>query len=179
MAGTERTFGISGEPPSKSQRQRLEELTAPHIESFDYFLDEGLRLSVAALETEEVDHPSGEPNSAIRFWFESVAIAKPVRNDAGSLDVKPLYPTECRNRCTSYKAPIHAIICKQVGEAEPERFQRKLGLLPIMVRSKKCNLRGLTPSQLVQRCEENAECGGYVCLPPRPSTPPPLPRWQR
>ena len=157
----DRTFGISGEPPSASQQQRIQDLVSPHVDSFDYFLDEGLRLSVAALEPQEVDHPSGEPGSTIRFWFDSVAIAKPTRTEPGALDIKPLYPNECRERGSSYKASIQAVICRQIGEAEPERFSRKLGLLPIMVRSKKCNLRGMNSAELVHHNEENVECGGY------------------
>jgi DNA-directed RNA polymerase I subunit RPA2 len=41
---------------------------------------------------------------------------------------------------------------------------REMGLLPIMVRSARCNLRDLPPGKLVERHEEAEEMGGYFIV---------------
>jgi len=41
---------------------------------------------------------------------------------------------------------------------------RELGNLPIMVRSTRCNLKGMSPAALVQRHEEAEEMGGYFVI---------------
>lgn len=140
----------------------MEALLAPHVDSFDAFVSEGLSSHVADLEAQEASLPSGAPQ--LRIWFESLTIGKPVRSDGGSLDVKAMYPAEARERGISYRAQLHGVICRQLGEEDPVSFSRALGQLPIMVRSKRCNLRGLSPSQLVARGEEGGEVGGYfIC----------------
>ena len=48
-----------------------------------------------------------------------------------------------------------------MGEGEPEKFPRSLGMLPIMCRYKRCNLRGMSRTQLIARGEEGGEVGGY------------------
>ena len=63
---------------------RLRRLFAPHIESFDYALDAGLEQAVAALEPEEVAHPSAD-SRPLCFWLESVAVARPMRTDHGTI----------------------------------------------------------------------------------------------
>lgn len=155
-------FRISGKPADKSARQRLADLVAPHVESFDYLLDEGLRKVVAALESHEVERSGDGPS--LRFWFESIAVARPTRNEPGSLDVKPLFPSECRERGISYRGTLHITLCCQVDAEDPERIARKLGLFPVMVRSRRCNLRGVSSEELMRRGEEGSEVGGYfVC----------------
>ena len=150
-------------PAPRAARERYKELFKPHVSSFDYFLEEGLAASVAALEPVEVEHPAGGPR--MRVWLESVAVARPVRTEAGSLDDKPLYPAEARERSVSYRGALHATICRQVGEdSEPERFTKKLGQMPIMVRSKQCHLRSLSPAGLIAKHEEGGENGGFFVV---------------
>lgn len=77
--------------------QYLEDLAQPHVDSFDYFLGEGLAHVVAALEGVEVAHPS--TGLVHRFWFENAAIGRPVKDDAGSAAAaadQRLFPRECR-----------------------------------------------------------------------------------
>jgi len=139
-------------------------LAAPHVDSFDYFLGDGLRNLVAALEPQEIAADTENGTPCIRIWFDSVAVGRPLRSEQGSLDVQPTFPAESRGRGTSYRGQLHAVVCKQVGDAEPERFSKMLGLLPIMTSSKRCNLRGMRRAELVQHDEESSEVGGYfIC----------------
>jgi len=61
----------------------LERLAAPHVESFDWLLSEGLGRVVAGLEPAEIEDPAtGKP--LVRFWFENAAVARPVMEDGGA-----------------------------------------------------------------------------------------------
>ena len=147
-------------------RERLQTLFAPHVDSFNHFIDEGLGKSIAALEVQEVELNS---MPRLRFWIDSVHAGKPVNATGKGIhykadDAKPLYPSECRERAVSYRSQLHAVVMLQVGDDAPERIERRLGLMPVMLRSKLCNLRGLSPSQLVDRHEEGSEMGGFFVV---------------
>eukprot|EP00004_Rigifila_ramosa_P026148 TRINITY_DN8009_c0_g1_i1.p1 TRINITY_DN8009_c0_g1~~TRINITY_DN8009_c0_g1_i1.p1 ORF type:complete len:1160 (-),score=300.19 TRINITY_DN8009_c0_g1_i1:2-3067(-) len=52
----------------------------------------------------------------------------------------------------------------QIGAAEPQVLQVKLGGIPIMVKSKNCHLAGLSQEKLVENREEATEQGGYFII---------------
>ena len=137
-------------------------LFSPHVDSFDVFCDNAMAAVTEALEPMEVEHPSGGPR--LRFWLESISISKPLRTEAGSLEAKPLLPAECRERGLSYRGQLRAVLMRQVGEGPPERFERRLGLMPVMVRSKLCHLAGLSPEAMMAKHEEGSEMGGYFII---------------
>lgn len=57
-----------------------------------------------------------------------------------------------------------AKVCVRTDGGAVVELERKLGSLPIMVRSARCHLRGLTQKQLIERHEEAHEAGGYfIC----------------
>ena len=143
---------------------RLRRLFAPHIESFDYALDAGLEQAVAALEPEEVAHPSAD-SRPLCFWLESVAVARPMRTDHGTIQGgERLWPSECRTRGLTYRGALHATLCRRLGDGDVERLQVRLGAVPVMVGSKRCHLRELSAASLVRRHEEATECGGYFIV---------------
>jgi len=149
-----------GPPPGA--RKRLKALFSPHVDSFNHFIDEGLSQCVSALEPIEVEHPSGGPR--LRMWLERVIIARPTRIERSALETKPIFPAECRERAVSYRGAMKATFCRQLGGGDPERIERSLGLMPVMVRSNLCHLYGFSGRQLVNKFEEGSEMGGYfVC----------------
>lgn len=52
----------------------------------------------------------------------------------------------------------------RVNDGEYVSEHRDLGQMPIMLRSSRCHLRGLTPAELVARGEEAEEMGGYFII---------------
>lgn len=55
-------------------------------------------------------------------------------------------------------------VCYQVGDLSVHRIQRRMGYLPVMVKSRVCHLRHMSRPQLVAVKEESTEMGGYfVC----------------
>lgn len=75
-----------------------------------------------------------------------------------------LYPSECRETGLSYSGLLSVDLIRKVGEMPEEVFTRRLGLVPIMVKSNKCHLAGLSPAELIRRKEEQYEWGGYFII---------------
>ena len=75
-----------------------------------------------------------------------------------------IYPVECRERGVSYKSKMVAKIAYQVEDSPVKYEYRQIGHLPVMVKSNRCHLEGLTPAQLVQKKEDSEELGGYFIV---------------
>lgn len=171
--------------------KKLHRLSAPHVESFNYFLDVGLQTGVADILAYELDitdisqaankgigHVVGKPTDTVQFWLENVKIGMPMKNQTvGSgvtSDAMKLLPRECRELGIMYAAPLTADFCWQFyrrdgyGGETPSgqimRTNRNFGMMPIMVMSKKCHLHGKSPSDLIKCKEEQTEFGGYFIV---------------
>ena len=66
---------------------------------------------------------------------------------------------------TTYRAPLTVdLVCQIEGVATQQRLSRRLGQIPIMVKSKACYLRHMKRGELVRAKEEGLEFGGYfIC----------------
>lgn len=164
----------SGSLPKKEHVERLRRLTAPHVESFDYFLDEGLARGVKSIEPAELDiiDPTVIRNdresidftevSTVKFWVENARVGKPIKAAPGGTSGENLLPRECRERGMMYAGPLRANFCFQVikrrnGADFPQsvvRLPREFGNIPIMVGSKACHLHNTTPERLSKLREE-------------------------
>lgn len=75
-----------------------------------------------------------------------------------------LYPYECRLRSLTYSAPLYATVARKIDNEEKVSVTMCLGHIPVMVRSKFCNLHKLTEEQLIHRKEDCFEFGGYFII---------------
>ena len=167
----------------------LARLVAPHVESFNYFLSEGLQRVQEALPPLELVHPGdGTPLSV---WIEGLRVGKPLREENRSTEGMRelrLMPRECRQAGSSYTAPLTARVNWRVGDGDVQTKEMRLCHFPVMVRaasqraaaqapretdtsrcggqvgSLSCNLHGLDRAQLLERGEEAAEVGGYFIV---------------
>ncbi|KAK3259971.1 DNA-directed RNA polymerase I subunit RPA2, partial [Cymbomonas tetramitiformis] len=137
----------------------LKDLVRPHIDSFDYFLNEGVKTIVEDLPPLEFNHP--ETDTTVTFWIENVSISKPMKENAANVSETRLFPTECREAGKTYAGKITGTVCSQIGDGEVERHERRMGEIPIMVGSSHCHLRNLNRKGLIRRGEEASEIGGY------------------
>jgi hypothetical protein len=173
----------SGHLPSVEDLQRLRTLSAPHVESFDYFLEYGLARGIQDIEPYEIclvdpkklrasnsNTIEWDNVTSVEFWVENVKIGKPINQGATGggnttsfgLSGNKLLPRECRERGLMYSGPIRGDFCFRVIQrrngaqipGKPQRFSRLFGNMPIMTLSKACHLHGTTPKQLVQMKEE-------------------------
>ncbi|EFJ43848.1 hypothetical protein VOLCADRAFT_95925 [Volvox carteri f. nagariensis] len=136
-------------------------LVEPHVESYNYFISEGIDHVMENLKSYEVTHPG--TGRTMRMWWTDVRVERPVREE-GLKRSRRLLPRDCREGGTTYKGNLVATFNWQSGDGMEYTVERKLGGMPIMVRSRACWLNGLTRGELVACREEANEMGGYfIC----------------
>lgn len=160
-----------GHLPSDEDVKRLRDLTMNHVDSFNYFVEEGLSRGVKDIEPAELDiidmkkvRDERKVNlsevSTVKFWMEDVKIAKPTKAGAGRSN--KLLPRECRERKIIYAGQIFGKFCYRIIQRRngveiagpPTKLAKTFGNMPIMVSSKACHLDGLMPKELVRLREE-------------------------
>ena len=164
-----------GHLPKEQDVERLRNLTKPHVESFNYFLDEGLAKGIQDIEPAELDlidpkqlrddrrSIDWDDIYTIKFWIENVKIGKPTKpttisGNQGKLTSNKLLPHECRERSLVYSGQISGSVCYQIIQRRngiamdgvTTKIPKTFGKLPIMVGSKLCHLHDLSPKQLIQ-----------------------------
>nr|BAK00019.1 predicted protein [Hordeum vulgare subsp. vulgare] len=124
-------------------------------------LDHGLDDALADLLPVEL---SINEDTHIKMQFTSLEIGYPCR-PLGA-DIVPVTPRECRESATSYSGSFKGSIEVTIeGKVNAQYvIPVKLGDLPIMVMSSKCNLRNLAPKKLAEMEEESNEVGGYFIV---------------
>ncbi|XP_057326194.1 DNA-directed RNA polymerase I subunit RPA2 [Microplitis mediator] len=150
-----------GVPPEK-QNPLLQTLGAPHLDSFNYMLEEGLDLCAKDIVPVYVKLSNED---RIKLWIDDIEIHQP-RVPQGSIGVKnqKIYPTECRQRGSTYKGKLITKVAWSVNGSQQETLEKDLGEVPIMVKSNRCNLYGMDPKQLVKHKEHEQEWGGYFII---------------
>lgn len=143
-------------------RHRLKQLVAPHVESFDYFLDYGLDEAVASIPPMEMD--IDDDNYLVRMEVISAEVGYPTRFNQG--EEVPITPREARESHSTYAGRMNCVVKVTVEGNLSTSFviPVSLGELPVMVMSQRCQLRHLQPSKLVELKEEGSELGGYFIL---------------
>ncbi|XP_038972852.1 DNA-directed RNA polymerase I subunit 2 isoform X2 [Phoenix dactylifera] len=151
---------------TKPDYEALRELFRPHIDSFNYFIDEGLEKALLSIRPVEVSDPS--TGGKLRIYFENPQVFHPVREGRITTTkgriTEALYPHECRQARTTYKGEFKVTICLQYNERQPVQTPMSFGHLPIMLRSRLCHLKDADPQKLIFHKEEATEMGGYfIC----------------
>lgn len=168
----------------------LTELVAPNIESFNAlwaedpsldppssaavsgFVNEGtglLEKSLRRLAPRIVFDGQGDANNGlgnrITLRMDSVNLSKPLINErAKGVRERRVFPTEARERLFTYTGKLTARLCWSVN-GDPEQSDIvTLGNCPVLVRSNRCNLRGMSSRELVAHHEEANEFGGYFLV---------------
>lgn len=77
---------------------------------------------------------------------------------------RKVFPTEARERLTSYRGRMTVKLCWTDISGQRHEMPKDCGLLPIMVRSVRCNLRSMSSAELVKHHEEPEEFGGYFVI---------------
>jgi DNA-directed RNA polymerase beta subunit len=77
---------------------------------------------------------------------------------------KKLYPKECRQRHTTYSGRIYITVEYSQDGKVMDHYERLVGQVPIMVKSKLCNLHKMSPKEMVLKGEEPHDLGGYFVV---------------
>ncbi|MFC7176617.1 DNA-directed RNA polymerase subunit B'' [Halosegnis marinus] len=146
-------------------RDRLAE---HHFRSFNAFLNRGMQRVVDEKESINTDIGDKEGQEPVRVDLGDVRIETPrVREADGSEEL--LYPQEARLRNITYSAPVFMEMeIVRGGDEEPEQVvdtaETKIGRMPIMVGSAKCNITDFTDEELIEIGEDPADPGGYFIV---------------
>ena len=143
-------------------------LAEHHFRSFNSFLDRGMQQVVYEKETIDTDIGDKEGEEPVFVELGDVRVVTPrVREADGSEEL--LYPQEARLRNITYSAPVFMEMrIVEGGEEEPERVvdeaETKIGRMPIMVGSRKCNIADFPDEDLIEIGEDPADPGGYFIV---------------
>ncbi|KAI0159493.1 hypothetical protein BJ166DRAFT_626596 [Pestalotiopsis sp. NC0098] len=160
------------EPPKDQSAYPLLQLAVnPHIESFDaIFEPDGLLQRGLAdigtrvlLDGDDRASPAGRNKLSIRY--KGVQLLKSQVPPSNKFAKKrEIMPAECRERHVTYRGKLSATFEYRINGGDPQEFTREIGNLPIMVKSKFCHLKNMSPAHLVANKEESEEMGGYFIV---------------
>ena len=133
-----------------------------NILSFNNLLEKGLQ---EVIEENKEAEPAIIPQNIEKFKirFGRITVGKPEIIEADG-SKRPIYPMEARLRKISYSAPMYIEVNTYVNDVQRENFTAVIGKLPIMLKSKFCNLDGLSREELVKRGEDPTDPGGYFII---------------
>lgn len=142
------------------QHAAVQDLTRAHIESFDQAVTDGLSRVVQSIRPLEFM----VKNDRLSIGFVEATMHSPMVAKGSICKDMNVYPAECRGRRCSYKGRLVADVSWSINGVPKGIIKQSLGQLPIMVKSKLCNLHGLSPRKLVEHHEEAEEMGGYFII---------------
>ncbi|KAL1306682.1 hypothetical protein AAFC00_005353 [Neodothiora populina] len=163
------------DPPSdKTAYPTLAATIAPHIESFNAIFAENGQLYHALRDIGTKTFFDGDPNTAnqggarrnrLQVRVREVFMEKSLLPPSNKLDKKrEILPVECRERHVTYRGRFRGRFEWRINEGEWKESLREFGAMPIMLRSSRCHLEGLSPKELVDKREETEELGGYFIV---------------
>jgi len=154
----------SGQFPSSEDRWTLvaafirdNGLVRHQLDSFNDFVERRLQEVVNEVGIIETDI------GGLYIKLGRIEVGRPRVKEADASE-HPLYPMEARLRNITYSAPIRLVMELYMDNELVDRQSIYIGDLPIMVRSKYCNLYGLKPSDLVKKLEDPEDPGGYFIV---------------
>ncbi|XP_044758846.1 DNA-directed RNA polymerase I subunit RPA2 [Coccinella septempunctata] len=153
---TKKNFG----KPAEEQNPLLQELGAPHVDSFNFMIEKGLDKAVEDLDPKQFL----VNNDKFKFVISEASISKPAVPPGIICSNKSVYPKECRQRAGTYRGKLMIKVDWWLNDTQQEPFVKDLGDIPIMIKSKKCHLHNMTPKQLVDAGEHEDEWGGYFLI---------------
>jgi DNA-directed RNA polymerase subunit B len=134
---------------------RNHSLVESNIKSFNDFIENRMQKIV----TELSDSLSNED---FEIKLGKIRVGKPniVESDGSS---RLITPAESRIRNLTYSAPIWIeMTINYAGQVETEEVQ--LGRIPIMIKSKACNLNGMNEEDLIKNYIDPKDQGGYFLI---------------
>ncbi|KAK7111027.1 DNA-directed RNA polymerase I subunit RPA2-like [Littorina saxatilis] len=162
LANMAKEYSMKGGVPREQQWAALQELTKPHIDSFNYLLHEGLNKIVQHMLPVQFEISGGKRYS---IFIQDMTILSPRLPESNKVAItNKVYPAECRERCTTYKGDVMIRVAWK-SDGKLEGFvEKNAGQIPIMVKSDACHLAKLSPKDLIRHGEEAEEMGGYFIV---------------
>ena len=133
-----------------------------NIRSFNDFLEKGMQLVVD--ENKEVE-PAIIPHNIEKFKikFGKIKISYPEITEADG-SKRRITPTEARVRKLTYSGSVNLEVSAYINDVQRESFTADIGKIPIMLKSKYCNLNSLNREELIKKGEDPYDPGGYFVI---------------
>ncbi len=128
-----------------------------HIDSYNKFLDSGLQKIIDEQSTIETDLED------IYVKLGKIRVENPIVKEADGA-IEYLYPNEARLRNLSYSAPLYLEMSVINGDNKSEFVDAKIGQMPVMIKSRICNLVGLPDKEMINYGEDPLDPGGYFIV---------------
>jgi len=134
-----------------------DQIVKHHIDSYDKFLDSGLQKIIDEQSVIETDLED------IYVKLGKIRVENPIVKEADGA-IEYLYPNEARLRNLSYSAPLYLEMSVVNGENVSELVEAKIGQMPVMIKSRICNLVGLPDDETIKYGEDPLDPGGYFIV---------------
>ncbi|GFE54518.1 DNA-directed RNA polymerase I subunit [Babesia ovis] len=146
-----------------------------HVDSFNAFIDHYSKgvvkrippvyISADADYLKHLLNPSEKPHY-VQISVLSLRIDYPTRPGSECLESDArMFPRHAKIAHTTYEAPLVVKFGLKIpGVTSVLTKEITVGYIPIMVKSKRCNLDGLSPSEMTQQGEDVDEPGGYFVI---------------
>jgi len=131
-------------------------LVSSNLTSFNNFIEKRMQEIVNEI-SNNIDNSDG-----IEIKLGKIQVGKPniIESDGST---SSLTPAEARLRNLTYSAPIFLeISIKQEGQIESHEVE--IGRIPIMVKSKACNLTSVSKEELIENYMDPLDAGGYFII---------------
>ena len=160
---------------------KRERIVQHQLDSFNHFLEYGMQRIIDEFRPADSDKPpySGIETSIaeedekgkykLGVKFGKIRVGTPKAREADG-SYESIFPSQARLRNLNYAAPLYLgmqIVRKyENGEIEEEEEEKEIeiGELPIMLKSKRCNLYGLSEEELIDKGEDPLDPGGYFII---------------
>jgi DNA-directed RNA polymerase subunit B len=130
------------------------------ISSFNEFIDFRLQKIIDEIGEIQLETPE---LAEFKIKLGKVKVPMPCVKEADGA-VRPITPMEARIRDLTYAAPILIEMIPIINGVEQEPQEVKLGDIPIMLKSNRCILNGMSSEQLVEEGEDQNDPGGYFII---------------
>ncbi|MBI2129265.1 DNA-directed RNA polymerase subunit B'' [Candidatus Woesearchaeota archaeon] len=132
------------------------------IESFDNFMEKELQVII---EENKLIEPTIIPSNVeeYKIRLDKIWIEKPKITEADGSTNK-IFPMEARLRNMTYAAPCFIEISSHINGVQRENFPTQIASIPVMLKSKFCNLHKLSKDELVEKGEDPNDPGGYFVI---------------
>ncbi|KAF1985390.1 beta and beta-prime subunits of DNA dependent RNA-polymerase [Aulographum hederae CBS 113979] len=164
---------FSNPPKDHTAYPALQAALEPHINSFNALfeknglLEEGIKdIGIKTFLDGDLTSSVGGHRNKVSVRIGNVFLDKSTLPATNKIATKSraILPSECRERHATYRGKMRVRLEYRVNEEEWKESIREFGSLPIMLKSNRCHLENMSPSQLVQAKEETEELGGYFIV---------------
>ncbi|MBW2985514.1 DNA-directed RNA polymerase subunit B'' [Candidatus Woesearchaeota archaeon] len=133
-----------------------------NIESFNNFVDVELQKIIE--ENKEIE-PTIIPQNVdeYKIRLNKVWVGTPIITEADG-SKRDILPIEARLRKLTYSSPMFIEVSTHINGIQRESFETQIGTIPVMLKSKYCNLNNLDKKQLIEKGEDPDDPGGYFIV---------------